>query len=209
MPVQQEEGVQHILDAVPCCERSNHTETKMIVEEQVGNFINVYVGGMVFTADENQRVWQFGDGKDMPERWASLAKQKGMTVDDCRKHYEGICNASAGWHDDDWTFRYEVVSQEGTTYAMVQEMIDSVSEAIERNKASQDRERCQQLLRRTLSLGVVRMYGLAIRKYIFPVGNDAKKTIAYQREELTPYHFECLVPEKVRQSVVHQYQEVS
>ncbi|MBS7327244.1 MAG: hypothetical protein KIG68_00630 [Oxalobacter sp.] len=180
----------------------------MIVEEQVGSFVNVYVGGMVFTADGNQHGWQFGDGDDSPERWASLAKQKGMTVDDCRRHYQGICNAAAGWLDDVWTFRYEVVCQEGTTNVMLQEMMDSVTEAIDRNKASQDREQCQQLLRRTLSLGVVRMYGLGIRKYIFPVGKAEKKTIAYQREELTPYHFECLVPEKVRQSVVHQYQEV-
>ena len=180
----------------------------MIVEEQVGNFVNVYVGGQVFMADENLRELQFGDGDDSPGRWVSLAKGKGMAVDDCRKHYQGICNAAAGWEDDAWSFQYEVVSQEGTTYAMVQEMIDSVTEAIERNKASQDREQCQQLLRRTLSLGVVRMYGLAIRKYIFPVGQEAKKTIVYQREELTPYHFECLVPEKVRQSVVHQYQDV-
>ncbi len=180
----------------------------MIVEEQVGNFVNIYVSGMVFTADEKRREWQFGDGDGSPERWASLAKQKGMTVDACRRHYQGICNAAAGWPDDVWTFRYEVVCQEGTTNVMLQEMMDSVTEAIDRNKASQDREQCQQLLRRTLSFGVVRMYGLAIRKYIFPVGKEAKMTIVYQREELTPYHFECLVPEKVRQSVVHQYQEV-
>ncbi len=180
----------------------------MIVEERVDGFVNVYVGGMVFTADEGQQVWQFGDGDDSAERWAALAKSKGMDVAACRKHYQGICNAAAGWNDDGWIFRYEVVSQEGSTNAMLQEMISSVTEAINRNKASQDRKKCQELLRRTLSLGVIRMNGLAIRKYISQVGTG-NKTIVYQREELTPYHFECLVPEQVRQSVVHQYQEIA
>ena len=87
---------------------------------------------------------------------------------------------------------------------MLQEMLASVTEAIERNKASQDRQQCQTLLRRTLSLGVIRMNGLAIRKYISRIGSDSKM-IVYQREELTPYHFECLVLEAVRQSVIHKF----
>lgn len=180
----------------------------MIVEEQAGNFVNVYVGGQVFTADRDLQIWQFGDGDDTPERWTSLARQKGMTVDICREYYQGLCNAAAGWVDDAWSFQYEVVSQEGTTHVMVQEMIDSVTDAIERNHAAQDREKCQQLLRRTLSLGIIRMYGLAIRKYIFQAGKEARKMIVYQREELTSYHFECLVPEKVRKSVIHPYQKM-
>ena len=175
----------------------------MIVEEQVGIFTNVYIGGLVFTADENNRQWGFGDGDESVARWEALAKQRGMDGDTCRKHYQGMCNAAAGWPDDTWTFRYEVVSETGTTNAMVFEMIESVKEAIERNGASQDRELCQQLLRRTLSFGVVRMYGLGIRKYISQ-GETGRPIIVYQREELTPYHFESLVPEKVRQSVVHK-----
>ena len=175
----------------------------MIVEEQVGSFVNVYIGGMVFTADENQREWLFSDGDDSLGRWASLAKQKGMDIETCRRYYQGICNAAAGWDDSGWTFQYEVVSQEGHMNSMLKEMMASVTEAIERNKASQDRQQCQTLLRRTLSLGVIRMNGLAIRKYISRIGSDSKM-IVYQREELTPYHFECLVPEKVRQSVIHK-----
>ena len=97
----------------------------MIVEEQVGIFTNVYIGGLVFTADENNRQWGFGDGDDSVARWEALAKQRGMDGDTCRKHYQGMCNAAAGWPDDTWTLRYEVVSETGTTNAMVFEMIES------------------------------------------------------------------------------------
>ena len=175
----------------------------MIVEEQVGDFINIYDGNMAFTANTTQRQWMFGDGDHSLERWQIESKRYGMDVTSFRKRYIGLCNAAAGWHDDVWSFRYEVVAQDGWGNALLQEIMNSVTEAIIRNNAAQDRDQCEMLLRRTVSLGMIRMNGLAIRKYIFESGKK-DGSIVYRTDELTPYHLECLVSKNIRQSMIHK-----
>lgn len=180
----------------------------MIVEEHVDNFINIYVGGMVFTADENVRKWGFGDGDDSEERWQSVADSKGLPVEAFKSHYSAMCSVAAGWPTEGWTFRYEVVSLDGWGSGLLQEVMDTVTDAINRNKVAQDRKKCNELLRRYASMTMIRLHGLTLRKYIYEEGRQTG-TIVYQMEELPPNHIEYLIPEKVRRSVVHRAVENS
>ena len=178
----------------------------MIVEERVDNFVNIYVSGMVFTADENLREWAFGDGDNSDERWQSAADSKGLSLETFKTRYSALCSAAAGWQTDGWTYRYEVVTLDGWGSGIVKEVMDTVTEAINRNKVAPDRKKCNELLRRYASMTMIRMHGLSLRRYIYENGSP-KGTIVYQMEELPPNHIEYLIPEKVRKSVVHKSEE--
>ena len=180
----------------------------MIVEERVDNFVNIYVSGMVFTADESQREWAFGDGDNSDVRWQSVAAGKGMSVETFKNRYSALCSVAAGWVTDGWTYRYEVVTLDGFGSGILQEVMDTITEAITRNKVAQDRKKCNEMLRRYASMTMIRMHGLALRKYIYE-GDNPKGTIVYQMEELSPGHIEYLIPEKVRKSVLHKSAENS
>lgn len=176
----------------------------MIVEERFGDYVNVYVDGYVFSAHFEERSWGFGDGHDDDGRRAAEASRRGMTVDEFLGHYRGICNAAAGWDDPVWKYRYNVVALTGMGLNMLQEMMDRVEEAIVRNKASQDRAKCQELLKRYVSLGMIRMNGLSVRKYIYEAGGDGRGRIVYQMDELTPSEVGALIPAAVLANTVHR-----
>ncbi len=176
----------------------------MIVEEWSGNYVNVYVDGYVFSADSGKRVWEFGDGKDSDERRKFEAAKRGMTVNEFVDHYRGICNAAAGWEDPDWEYRYNVVALDGQGTTLLKEVMNRVEEAIERNDAAQNREKCQDMLKRYASLGMIRQNGLSIRKYIYGRKENAAGRIVYQMGELTPSWIASLIPESVLSKAVHR-----
>ena len=169
----------------------------MIVEEWSGNYVNVYVDGYVFSADSGKRVWEFGDGQDSDERRKFEAAKRGMTVNEFVDHYRGICNAAAGWKDPDWEYRYNVVALDGQGTTLLEE-------AIERNDAAQNREKCQDMLKRYASLGMIRQNGLSIRKYIYGRKENAAGRIVYQMGELTPSWIASLISESVLSKAVHR-----
>lgn len=176
----------------------------MIVQERFEDYVNVYVDGYVFSANDKERSWGFGDGHDDEDRRAAEASRRGMTVEAFMEYYRSICNAAAGWDDPVWKFRYNVVALTGIGLNMLQEMMDRVEEAIVRNKASQDRAKCQELLKRYVSLGMIRMNGLTVRKYIYKAGGDGRGRIVYQMDELTPSEIEALIPVAVLAKAVHR-----
>lgn len=176
----------------------------MIVEEWSGDFVNVYVDGYVFSADMTKRIWKFGDGQDDDERRAIEASKRGMTKDEFVCRYRSICNAAVGWEDPDWEFRYNVVALDGQGTMLLKEVMDRVEEAIERNNAVQDKEMCQNMLKRYASLGMIRQNGLSIRKYIYNKKENRHGRIVYQMEELTPSWIASLIPESVLSKVVHR-----
>lgn len=90
----------------------------------------------------------------------------------------------------------------GTT--LLKEVMNRVEEAIERNDAAQNREKCQDMLKRYASLGMIRQNGLSIRKYIYGRKENAAGRIVYQMGELTPSWIASLIPESVLSKAVHR-----
>ncbi len=176
----------------------------MIVEERFEDYVNIFVDGYVFSAHKEKRIWAFGDGQDSDERRMSEALKRGMTMDEFVSHYSGICNAAAGWDDLRWRYRYNIVALDGFGTAMLQEVMGRVEEAIERNNATQDREKCHELLKRYASLGIIRQNGLSVRKYIYEKKENGKGRIVYQMDELTPSWIASLIPETVLTHAVHR-----
>ena len=131
-------------------------------------------------------------------------RSEGMTVNEFVDHYRGICNAAAGWKDPDWEYRYNVVALDGQGTTLLKEVMNRVEEAIERNDAAQNREKCQDMLKRYASLGMIRQNGLSIRKYIYGRKENAAGRIVYQMGELTPSWIASLIPESVLSKAVHR-----
>lgn len=179
-------------------------EKKMIVEERSGDHVNIYVDNYVFSADIEKRVWEFGDGQDSEERRKTEASKRGITIDEFTSRYRSICNAAAGWDDPEWTYRYNVVALDGQGTMLLKEVMDRVEEAIERNGVAQNREKCQEMLKRYASLGVIRQSGLSVKKYIYDKKENGQGRIVYRMEELTHSWIESLIPESVLSSAVYR-----
>ena len=180
----------------------------MIVEELFENHVNVYVDGYVFTADIDRRVWGFGDGLDTEERKSDEASRRGMTKDEFVDHYQGICNAAAGWEDERWHYRYNTASLNGQGTWMQEEVMDRVEQAINRNGVSQDREKCQEMLKKYASMGMIRQHGLCVRKYIYDKKGNGRGRIVYRMDELSPSDIEALIPKRLLLNTVHRKKQI-
>lgn len=176
----------------------------MIVEERFENYVNIYVDGYVFTADADRRVWEFGDGLDNEERRANEASRRAMTKDEFVNHYHSICNAAAGWEDERWTYRYNTAALNSQGTLMQEEVVNRVEQAIDRNGVSQDREKCQDMLKKYASLGMIRQNGLCIRKYIYDKNGKGQGRIVYRMDELSPSDVEALIPKQVLFDTLHR-----
>ena len=177
---------------------------QMIVEESFGNFVNVYVDGYVFTADRENRHWAFGDGNDSSERVQAESSRRAMTSDEFRTHYRNICNAVAGWDNQRWKYRYNVVAMEGSSTQMLQDVFDHVEEMIAKSGAEQDRSKCETVLKTYASRPMIRSNGMRIMKYIVDTEDVNRRRIVYQMDELIPFEIESLIPQKVLQSTVNR-----
>lgn len=69
---------------------------------------------------------------------------------------------------------------------MQEEVVNRVEQAIDRNGVSQDREKCQDMLKKYASLGMIRQNGLCIRKYIYDKNGKGQGRIVYRMDELSP-----------------------
>ena len=176
----------------------------MIVEEIFENFVNVYIDGYVFTADRENRQWDFGDGDNTPERLIAESSRRGMSQDEFTRYYQDICNAIAGWDSRDWKYRYHVVAMEGSSTQMLQDVFDHVEELIAKSGAEQDKTKCETVLKTYVSRTMIRSNGMRIMKYIVDTKVGDQRRIVYQMDELTPFEVESLIPVHVLQKTVHR-----
>lgn len=183
---------------------SGNKGAQMIVEESFENFINVYVDGYVFTADREKRRWDFGDGDNTFERLTAESSRRGMSQDEFTRHYRNICDAVAGWDEEYWKYRYNVVAMEGSSTQMLQDVFDHVEEMIAKSGAEQDKSKCETVLKTYASRPMIRSNGMRIMKYIVDTENGNKRRIVYQMDELTPFEIESLIPAQVLQKTVHR-----